>query len=218
MDLVKKANKKTVQAIAWSLSAFVTLLAIIVWGNSLSWHFSGLSVYQLFPVFGLTAYSIMWSHYVISFLNKTIYKSVELGDYYKVTGYAVLLAIVLHPGLLAYQRFKDGFGLPIGSYTSYVQASSKWIVLLGEVSLLIFLAFEFQRKFKDKTWWKYVVFANDAAMIGIFYHGLRLGSNLTTGWFKIVWLFYGLSLISILIYTYAAGLRKIPTSAIATKK
>lgn len=188
---------------AWGLSTLVTALAVIVWGTGLSWHFSGMSTYQLFPIFGLVAFSVMWSHYMISFLNKAIFKQAELGLYYKVTGYVVLIAILLHPGLLAYQRFRDGFGLPLGSLTSYVQPSLKWVVLLGTVSFFTFLAFELQRWYKDKSWWRYVVYANDAAMLAILYHSLRLGSNLHSGWYRSVWYFYGLTLICVLLHNYA---------------
>lgn len=200
-------NQLAIEVIAWALSSLAALAAILAWGSTLRWQLSGLSIYQIFPLFGLMAFSVMWSHYAASFLNKAIYKQAELGLFYKTTGYFVLLAIVLHPGLLAYQRFRDGFGLPLGSYTSYVSSSAKWIVLLGEVSLLMFLAFELRRRYMSKPWWRFVVYANDAAMLGIFYHGLRLGTNLQTGWFHGLWLFYGLSLMAILVYLYAYGWR-----------
>lgn len=200
------ANHLTASITAWGLSASVVILAVIVWGNGIAWQFSGLSTYQLFPIFGLVAFSIMWSHYMVTFLNKTIFKTTTLGDYYRITGYVVLLVILLHPGLLSYQRFRDGFGLPLGSLTSYVQPSLRWVVLLGSVSFLAFLSFELRRWYKQKAWWKYIAYLNDAAMIAIFYHGLRLGSNLHGGWYEVVWSFYGLCLGGVLLYNY---MRKI---------
>lgn len=127
----------------------------------------------------------------------------SLGSYFRWTGYAVLALICLHPGLLIYQRFRDGYGLPPGSYESYVAPSLAWVTLLGTASLLIFLAFELHRFFAKRRWWRYVADASDVAMLAIIYHGLKLGSQLVPGsWFRIVWLVYGLTLVGALIYKY----------------
>jgi len=177
-----------------------------VWGASLRWQFGHVSTYQFFPVLGLLAFSIMWSHYVTGFVRRLLRKDINLDSYFRYTGYAVLVAIVLHPGILIYQRFHDGFGLPPGSYETYVAPSMAWITLLGTVSLLIFLAFELHRWFKDKSWWKYVVGAGDFAMLAIFYHALELGTQTHIGWFRIIWYLYGITLVIILIPKYLGPL------------
>lgn len=197
-------------AIGWGLSAVVSILAIIDWGCSFAWQFKGLSTYQIFPIFGLLAFSIMWSHYMMGLINRLVFPKAQLKSYFRWTGYLVLLFIVLHPGLLIYQRFRDGFGLPPGSYESYVMPSMAWITLLGSVCLLIFLAFELHRWFGKRSWWKYVVYTGDAAMVAIFYHGLQLGSQTHSGWYKTVWLFYGVSLILVLGYNYAGKIWHLP--------
>jgi hypothetical protein len=114
----------------------------------------------------------------------------------------VLVAIVLHPGLLIVARFKDGYGLPPRSYESYVAPMNAWITLLGSASLLMFLAFELKRFFEKYSWWKYVLILNDVAIVAIFYHGLRLGTQLRQGWFQGVWYFYGVLLLLALGYKY----------------
>lgn len=187
---------------AWALGAVVSGLALFVWGQSFAWHFSVLSTYQIFPVLGLLAFSLMWSHYMIGFLRRLTKTTSNLSDYFRITGYAVLVLILLHPGLLIYQRFHDGFGLPPGSYKSYVAPSMAWLTLLGSVSLLAFLSFELKRWFDHKNWWKYILILNDAAMLGIFYHGLQLGTQTHIMWFRGIWWFYGITLIAVLIYKY----------------
>jgi len=187
---------------AWSLGLVVSALAIIVWGQTFAWHLSVVNSYLFFPVLGLLAFSLMWTHYMIAFARRLTGSDVPLKNYFRYTGYVVLLAIVFHPGILIYQRFRDGYGLPPGSYESYVAPMVKWVTLLGTVSLFVFLAFEFKRFFGDKSWWKYVANASDVAMLAIFYHGLRLGDQLHSGWYKYVWYFYGLTLITAIIYKY----------------
>lgn len=186
----------------WILSGLVGLLAIYDWGHSFDWQFGAINAYQFFPVLGLLAFSLLWSQYAVGALTPYLLKAADLTGYYRYTGYLVLLAVVLHPGILIYARFRDGFGLPPGSYESFVAPGMGWITLLGTVSLLIFLAFELHRWLGTRSWWRYVVSAGDVAMLLIFYHSLRLGSQLQGGWFRALWWFYGLSLFAILVRKY----------------
>jgi len=195
------ANSKN-SLMPWALVTIVSLLAIYVWASSLNWHFGTLSAYQFFPLLGLLAFSIMWSQYVSGFLRQHFFHDAKLDTYFRFTGYAVLVAIVLHPSILIYKRFRDGFGLPPHSYESYVMPSMAWITLLGTACLFIFLAFELHRWFSHKRWWKYVANTADFAMVGIFYHALELGTQTHIGWFRVIWYFYGLTLLIILMHKY----------------
>ncbi len=189
--------------IAWPLAAVVSVVAIVAWGSSYRWHVLPFNTYVFFPVLGLLAFSIMWSHYMAVVMKE--YWSLDravLAPFFRWTGYAVLVLICLHPGLLIYQRFRDGFGLPPHSYETYVAHGLGWITLLGTASLLVFLAFEFRRVYGQKSWWHYVADASDFAMLAIVYHGLRLGTQLQRGWFHAVWLFYFVTLVAALIYKY----------------
>ena len=116
-------SARNIQILAWSLVATVSVLAFIAWGQGNSWNFSHLSSYQLFPLLGLLAFSLMWTHYIIGTAKELITARPEaLRTYYRWTGYAVLLLICLHPGLLIYQLFRDGAGLPpAGSYRARTQ-------------------------------------------------------------------------------------------------
>lgn len=206
-------NKSTTRTsylglIPWMLSAVVSLLAIYVWGQSFAWNRHVVNAYLFFPILGLLAYSILWSQYMVGFLQHNALKAQNLGVYFRNTGYLVLLLIVLHPGILIYARFRDGYGLPPGSYESYVAPGMGWITLLGTVSLLAFLAFELRRFYGQKKWWKYVLAAGDAAMLAIFYHGFRLGTQLRSGWFRYLWLFYGTTLLLVLFFTYYKRLQQ----------
>lgn len=189
--------------IAWSLVTIVCFVAIISWGGFYQWHLWPLPVYQLFPLLGLLAFSLMWTHYMMSALRtRWSIKKEVLSNYFRWTSHAVLALICLHPVLLIYQRFQDGYGLPPGSYERYVAPGLGWVTLLGTASLFIFLSFELYRFFGKRSWWHYVADASDAAMLAIVYHGLRLGTQLQEGWFRVVWLFYLVTLTATLIYKY----------------
>jgi len=199
---------RVLQLAAWLLSVVVSGLAVFVWGHDNGWQIFSFNAYQFFPVLGLLAFSLMWTHYVMGAARELakLPKSV-LAQWFRYTGYVVLVAICLHPGLLIYQRFRDGYGLPPGSYESYVAHGLGWITLLGTASLCVFLAFELHRFFRQKVWWHYVADSSDIAMLAIFYHSLRLGSQLMADpWFRAIWWFYGLSLTAVLIRKYSLRL------------
>jgi len=191
------------QLLAWSLAVVVSVTAVIAWGSYYSWHVWPFNTYIFFPLLGLLAFSILWSHYMVVALKQ--FWSVDravLASFFRWTGYAVLVLICLHPGLLIYHRLQDGFGLPPHSYESYVAPGLGWVTLVGTASLLVFLAFELRRFFGKKSWWHYVADASDAAMLAIIYHSLRLGQQVQHGWFHAVWLFYFVTLVAALIYKY----------------
>lgn len=206
-SIVYGMNKSRRIILPWSLTFLVSVLAVYVWGQSFGWRWHVLNSYLFFPVLGLLAYSIMWSHYIIGVFERTLFHGLDLTRYFRRTSYAVLIAIVLHPGILVYQLYRDGAGLPPGSYKAFVGPDREWLVLLGVVSLFVFLAFELHRWYGQKVWWKYVVSAGDLAMVAIFYHGLRLGDQLQAGWYVTVWWFYGLTLITVLAYKYLSLLQ-----------
>lgn len=190
------------------LTTVTTALAFIVWGRSNQWQLLQLSWYQLFPLLGLLAFSIMWSQYMVEAAQNLTHRPDAVTRYFKITSWLVLLAIVLHPGLLIVQRYKDGYGLPPHSYETYVAPMKAWLTILGSASLLMFLAFEFKRFFGKYSWWKFVLILNDIAIVAIFYHGLRLGTQLQQGWFQYVWYFYGITLLAALSYKYYLKLRQ----------
>ncbi|MBC7581829.1 hypothetical protein H7097_03110 [Aeromicrobium sp.] len=197
---------------AWSLVTVVSILALYAWADSMGGQFDSLSSYTIFPVLGLLAFSIMWSHYMVAEIKRIVKSDAPLKEYFNWTGYAVLVLILLHPGILIYQRFRDGYGLPPGSYKSYVAPGMGWITLLGSVSLLVFLSYELKRFFDKKKWWPYFLIVNDAAMLAILYHGLKLGTQLQLPWFKYVWYFYGVTLISALIHKYVLRAQPRPVT------
>jgi hypothetical protein len=187
---------------AIGLTGASCITALTAWAGMYQWHIPFKSLYTLFPVLGLLAFSIMWSQYMLEALQNLTHHTVNIKRYFTTTSMFVLVLILLHPGLLIIQRFVDGYGLPPESYKSYVAPMKAWITVLGSISLLAFLAFELKRFYGDRNWWPYVLILNDIAIIAIFYHGLRLGSDTQAGWFKGLWYFFGMTLVAALVYKY----------------
>lgn len=202
MDTNAKASN--VQIFAWSVSALAAAVAIIAWGQGIDWQFGSVNALTFFPLLGLVAFGLMWSHYVTSYVRRQagVDKTV-LRQYITITGYIVLVAILLHPALLIYGLFKQGYGLPPNSYLQhYIAPGMAWASMLGTLSLLVFLSYEFHRVLANRSWWRYVTFASDMAMFAILLHSLTLGQNLQQSWLTYVWYVYGITLTFVLFYNY----------------
>lgn len=196
-------RKPASQFIVWGLTATAVLLAVLAWGQSLHWQLGQATTYVWFPLFGLLAFSILWSQYMVLALRRRgALEPTGLDRYFSVTGWMVLAAILLHPGLLAWRLWRDGLGLPPGSELRFVMPGLGWVVILGMINLTILLLFELHRVFAKRPWWRYVTCLVDLVMLSIFYHGLRLGPQTHQGWYHYVWWFYGVTLILALGYLY----------------
>jgi hypothetical protein len=197
-------SKQTrIQIAAWCITLISIVLAVIVWGQSLRWHVFGTSTYLLFPIFGLIAFSLLWSQYVSTALRQCFKAdSSALANYFTITGWLVLAAILLHPGLLIWQLWRDGAGLPPNSELHYVLPGLRGFVILGMINLTIFLLFELRRIFSKQSWWRPFTYIVDLAVLLVFLHGLKLGTQLQTGWYRKIWFFYGFSFLVSLAYIY----------------
>lgn len=198
-----ETKTRNLQIIIWLLGVVTVVAALLVWAQVRVGD-KPLDTYDLFPLFGLIAFSLMWTHFVAGAIRRWLdLPKSTLRVYFKVTGWAVLALILLHPGLFIVQLWIDGFGFPPFSYLSLYPALLSQIALLcGTLSLLAFLAFELHRKFRNASWWKYVEYCNLLAMVAILYHGFTLGGELSVGWFQIVWLIYLVTFIGAVGYTY----------------
>lgn len=194
---------RQLRVFSWLLVVVTVALAVMVWWGE---RMSGgkLTMYNFFPLLGIVAFSIMWTHYISGSIRRKLgVEAKENKTYLTYSSWIVLALILLHPGLLIYQLNRDGFGLPPKSYlTVYAEPAMKIAIGFGTISLLIFLAFEFKKKFEKKSWWKFIEYAQLLATGLIFYHGLTLGRELSVPWYHMLWFFYGISFVAAVVFNH----------------
>lgn len=194
-------SERSVQVGAWLLAVATVCAAVIAWAQ-VRLTGSNLTAYDIFPLLGLSAFGLMWTHYITGAILRWLnLPRATLRQYFKLTSWFVLVLILLHPGIFLTRLWLDGFGLPPFSYWQvYTDALARIALLLGTLSLVAFLSYELHRKFRQASWWHYIEYANIVAMLAIFYHGLTLGGELKVAWFRVVWLMYFVSFIVVVIY------------------
>ncbi len=186
--------------IQWLLGSFVVVSSLLAWLDTRG-PVDSLSIYDIFPPLGLIAFGLMWTHFVLGAVRRYAGYAKPAGDAYMSISMGLVLAlIILHPGLLWLGLYRDGFGLPPGSYLMAYE-SQLLAVLLGSIGLTIFLAFELKRWFGQKAWWRYVEWAQIAGMAAIFVHAIQLGGELRQDWYTFVWWLYGVTLVVAIMYT-----------------
>lgn len=203
--------------LAWVVYIIIVAVSVLAWGSGFNWDFSNLNVYLFFPLLGLLAWSIMWTHYFLGALGH-YFKAFKMSKFYKdMTGYKVLALILLHPGLLAFAQWQNGQGFPPSSYVKYVGSAMLLYIIFAEIALVTFLSFEVFRRIKK--WpvvarnWRWVSLSQMLAMALIFAHSLSLGQNLQSGWFRYYWIMLGLLLIPSFIVVGKKDWQKKPVES-----
>ena len=199
--------KENYSMVSWGLGGLVTLLALLVWGEFRSWDFSGLNTYSIFPILGILAFSLMWTHYILFAVRDWVEVDDDKGKYRPVSQKVVLAALLLHPGLIYFELWRNDLGFPPDSIEGYVGTSLVGFVSFGTIAWLAFILYEFKNKLHQKSWWRYVLAFNALAMVLIITHALRLGQHLQSGWYRSVWIVYAITLG--LSYVYLLKRKKL---------
>ncbi|MDQ2973747.1 MAG: hypothetical protein M3Q79_04720 [bacterium] len=198
--------------LCWGLVIMAFTVPFIAWLQNGGLSRGSLSIFSIFPLLGLWAWLLMWTHYITGSVRQ--HYGLERNVLYsKYTSWAVLVLILLHPSLITYKLFSIGEGLPPGSVINYVGEAQKISYLFGTLALLIFLSYEVFKRLKDRDFVKnntHIISISQAVgMILIFVHALRLGNHLDPGWFKIFWIMCGLVLVPAMAYLIDKDIHKV---------
>lgn len=180
-------------------------LAVLVWGQKLDWELGSLDRLDIFPLLGLIAFSTMWWHFLIGFIRQTQPGYKKFDTLHRISGYWVFVAILLHPILLWSWGAGEGFASPLDTNRAYLGSNYRY-ALLGALSLVVFLLFDLARWLRDRDWvkrhWRLIDSFDDLAFLLIWLHAYNIGTHVQNGWFKWVWIFYGLSGLFFVAYKH----------------
>ncbi|CAN5609807.1 hypothetical protein BH23PAT2_BH23PAT2_09690 [soil metagenome] len=209
-------TKNISRNLPWVLFVIVLFIPAIAWMQNLGWQPARITAFSLFPLLGIWAWSIMWTHYAYGAIRLKNPQFRENILYSKLSGYIVLLLLLAHPGILAWEQKKRLGILPPGSFFSYVANSMRIFIVLGTIGLVIFLSYEFFDRLQEKTWVqknrRWISLSQMIAMGLIFIHGLGIGQNINSGWLELYWIMLGLLLFFCFLVIGKADWKREPTS------
>lgn len=177
--------------IRWGSFALATIIPTIAWWAYYQKTLLSVTVYQIFPLFGIIAFCIMATHFYFHVFTALGKKWPENNAYTLVSGYAVLCLILMHPIFLYGALIVDGYGIPPFSAYEYYDTSYMPFILLGTAGLTLFLLYEIYKLTSKKSFWQryrlYLIVTQYIAMALIYVHALKIGLITDTGWFAIIW-------------------------------
>ena len=185
--------------VSWILLAVVVLVPLLAWLASFNWQ-PIVTTTSVFPLLGVWAWSIMATHYYLGYLElsaPSVFKSSQ--RYSSISMWLVLLLLLLHPGLLAWQQHQAFGTLPPDSFYGTVASTMAPFIAIGVFAWLLFLAYEGLERLRGnqrvKRLWGWVSLSQILAMILIFIHGLAVGQTVLSGWMVGWWTLLGVLLL-----------------------
>jgi hypothetical protein len=183
----------------WLVFVSAVVYPLLVRFTNVEWAFDRTLLRNLFPAFGLVAFSIMWLHVVGGAFEFWLKKFISFKAFVDKTTLLVFISIILHPLLLF---FLIGFQ-NIGDIFFVGDARYIWFAIIGWFLLLIYdLGRFFKKRLFFIRYWETIKLISTIGFLFIFFHSLGLGSDVQTGLLRVIWLFYGISAIAATIYTY----------------
>lgn len=186
----------------WALFTLLLVLPLLSWLNIYKFQ-PPLSAGAIFPLLGVWAWLIMWTHYAFWWIKKRNKALRSSQNYGKISMWLVLVLILLHPGLLAWEQYRLFGLLPPDSFTLYVTSELQIFVSMGSLALLLFLAYEVVHRLRNSDWFKrqhgWVSASQAAAMTLIFVHGLMIGETVLYSWMLAVWVLLGIVLAPLMV-------------------
>ena len=202
IQAVKSWTRRYFIYIEWGSGVLLSVLAVVAWAQTRLGGAGALGTYDIFPLFGLLAFSLMASHYINGAIGRFSEHKGKPNDAYWVASSALVLVLMIaHPLLLNYGLVRDGLGLPPASYVAAYSEGVLYAFLLGIAGLAIFLLFELKRWFGARKWWRWVEYLQIVGMVTIAIHALVLGRELQHGWYRWVWLAQLAVLVGVWIYS-----------------
>lgn len=187
--------------IKYSLLIFACLAVgypLWVFFSARNWIFDSHFITNLFPLFGLTAFSLLWLHAISGVFEPWLRKYIDFDRFVQVTSILIFFCIVLHPLLLLIDA-DFNFG-PIFLYGKlYI-----WLAIIGWLLLITYDMGKLLKKRYDffVRNWNNILAISTIGFLLTFFHSLGIGGNLQSGPLRTLWIFYGVTAIIAIIWTY----------------
>ncbi len=171
--------------------------------KNLNWAFDfDLILANLFPMFGLAAFAILWLHVMSAVFEPWLRKNFDFDKFVRWTSILVFIFIILHPLflLITYDFSFNNIFLSYGA--KYI-----WLAIIGWLLLITYdIGKAFQKHDFFVRHWRKILLISTIGFLLTFFHSLNLGSDLQSGPLRIIWIIYGATAILATIYVY--GIKK----------
>jgi hypothetical protein len=199
------ANKNQV-SVEYGFRIFVILavfypLGVVIAGAR--WVFDSTFFVNLFPLFGVLAFVLLWLHAISGAFEPWLRRYIDFDQFVQNTSLVIFISIILHPLLLL---------IPLGFNFAAVFSFGPVYIWLAIIGWFLLISYDVGKILKKKYTffvrnWNKILLISNIGFILTFFHSLGVGDNLQAGPLRIVWIFYGVTASLAIIYTY--GIRRL---------
>lgn len=156
-------------------------------------------LYNLFPGFGLLAFSLLWLHSISGVFEPWLRNNFNFDRFVYQTAILIFISIIAHPLLLLMLiDFK---------FEQLFSSASVFYIRLGLIGWLLLITYDIGKILKRKYeffvhHWHNILLISTIGFLVTFFHSLWIGSDLQAGPLRLIWIFYGVTAILATIYTY----------------
>lgn len=190
-------NKTTIRFFIILFACLAVLYPIWVNITNMSGSFDSVSIFSLFPLFGLLAFTLLWLHAISGVFEPWLRKYINFDRYVQITSGIIFICIILHPLFLL---------IPSNFNFSQIFAYGEKYVWLAIIGWFLLITYDIGKILKKYNFfsrnWNNILLISTIGFLLIFFHSLGIGDDLQTGPLRTVWIFYGITAISATIYTY----------------
>lgn len=174
------------------------LIPFLAWAGLNNWKLGNTTPLMFFPLLGLWAFSQMWLHYAVAPIKRRHPDALDYKMWYHHTSVVVLVLILLHPAILAFETISIGL-----TPFDYVSSDEYFFLAIAYFAFGCFILYEFAERLTNSKFWQkhfnQIVVLNFIAMFAIFIHSFWLGRTVDGTWLKYVWM---LMFFAFLGFTY----------------
>jgi len=195
-------NKDQKKWLLYVLAFMVVGYPLLVRYDSASFSFGRVALFEIFPAFGIVAFTVMWLHIVGGAFKARLEKIIDFQKFVDVSSLVVLISLILHPVLMYLAFALNGGGSPL----DYVAEGREYLILIAVVAWLVFISYDVLKKYKGKDivikYWFQIKLASTLGFFLVLYHSLGVGRDLQDGGLRTVWILYGITAAVATIYSY----------------
>lgn len=191
-------NKKIVKYSIVIFAYMAVLYPLWIRISGLSWAFDATLLLNLFPLFGLAAFSLLWLHAISGVFEPWLRKNFNFDRFVHATATLILVCIIAHPLLLLIS-----LNFSFGKIFLFGDADDIWLAIIGWALLITYDVGKALKKhnFFVRNWNKILLISTIGFLL-TFFHSIGIGSDLQSGLLRTIWIFYGVTAILATIYTY----------------
>src|SRR3989344_4475428 len=157
---------------------------------------------NLFPLFGLSAFTLLWLHSLSGVFEPWLRRYINFERFVHITATIIFWCLIAHPLLLF-----AGLDFNVSGMFVYYDAKYIWLAIIAWLLLITYDIGKALKKYHFfTTHWNTMLIVSNIGFLLTFFHSLALGSDLQSGPLRAIWIFYSVTAIFSIIYTY--GLKR----------